>query len=581
MKKNSPLKKFYKIYLSKHKLKLIFAIAFAIIGGILLAYGPKIIGNLTTIIYKEIVKKIYGIGGIDYNNIFNTLIHVFYIYAFAIILIISEGWIITNVIQNSLKNLKDNIIKKITKLKISYTDDISNNSNITSIYNETDSLNQYFNFIFSNVIVIFAIAVGSLYFMIKINIILTLITLLLFPSLALMIEIVTHIYNKKVKRNKDIINELDERTEETINNYKLINIFGCKSKKISNYKSISFKAKHSNNTIKRTTLNTSAYSAFIGDINFVLIFALGIYLYNSKMIDLGDIQSFILYSKLIERPISLFSEVSNMFFAISESLNKIYEFLEIDEEKKYGNKKVSIGDIEFNNICFGYNDEKTILNNINLKIDCGQKLAIVGRTGSGKSTLVKLLLRFYDSYKGDIYINKTNIKEIELDSLRKSIGIVSQQLWLFDGTIKENILYGNQNSTEEDVINAAKKVGIHEYIEALPKKYDTLINENNTNLSSGHKQLICIARLILKNPSIVILDEATNMLDYETEDKIKNVLNKFLKDKTCIIVAHRLSTIQDCDKIIVIENGEIIEEGTHKELIRNHKKYYELCREIS
>lgn len=486
---------------------------------------------------------------------------------------------ITSILQDALFKIKNAVVCKINKIKIASLED--ENNKITHIYNEIDNLNQYLNIVFSVTILILAIMIGAIYFMFSISIPLAILTSCLLPLLMITIKLVNIRYNKKTKTNDYRQRKLVGNMSEIVERYKLINFINCKSKILKEFDRVNNRAMKSNTSTQKTIMHLESFSALIGNMEFVLILALGVYLYNLEAISIGDIQSFLLYNKLLERPIFLLSKISNIFYAITESLKKIFEFLEIEEENRDGNTKFSNGDIIVKKLSFGYNSANETLKEINFNIKRGKKIAVIGKTGAGKSTIMKILLRFYDSYKGDIFINDINIKEINLQDLRKNIGVVSQDIWLFHGTIRDNILYGNEKSSEEDVIKISKKIGLHDYIEKLPQKYNTIIDKENSNISAGQKQMICIARMMLKNPPIIFLDEATNMLDYSAEENIRKALKEFLNNKTCFIIAHRLSTITESDNIIVLEDGRIVEEGTHEKLLNNKNKYYEMYKQLN
>ena len=581
MKKINPFQLFYQEYLSQHKYKLMIAMFFSVIAGISFAYGPKKIGNLTSLIYEGILRKIRGNGGIDYQEMTQTLLLIFGIYLIAVICLIIEGNIMTKVTQRCLSKMKNTITHKMNQIKLSERENELKNQEMIHIYGEVDILNQFFNIIFHESILIISIMIGAVYFMFSTSVPLAFITAIVVPLLMIVIKFVNYRYQKKKEIDDYRQAKLDNQLSEIIDRYKLIRLLNCKTGLLKELDRVNERAKKSGTSIKKTTMHLEAYSSLIGNSSYVFILALGFYLYQLGKISIGDIQTFTLYNKLMERPIFLLTKISNIFYAIRESLQKIFDFLALEEEKNNGNEAFINGDIVVQNLSFQYSKEQPVLKQLNFRIQQGQKVAIVGKTGSGKSTILKLLLRFYDQYEGEITIGDKNIKNLNIKELRQEIGIVPQDIWLFNGTIKENLLYGNENATEEQIIDVMKKLGLHEFIKKLPEKYETQINSENSNLSSGQKQILCIARMMLKNPSIIFLDEATNLLDYITEENVKNELQSFIKTKTCLIIAHRLSTITESDNILVLDQGSIVENGTHQELIKQKQKYYEMYQQLS
>lgn len=581
MKKINPFQLFYQEYLSQHKYKLMIAMFFSVIAGISFAYGPKKIGNLTSLIYEGILRKIRGNGGIDYQEMTQTLLFIFGIYLIAVICLIIEGNIMTKVTQRCLSKMKNTITHKMNQIKLSERENELKNQEMIHIYGEVDILNQFFNIIFHESILIISIMIGAVYFMFSTSVPLAFITAIVVPLLMIVIKFVNYRYQKKKEIDDYRQAKLDNQLSEIIDRYKLIRLLNCKTGLLKELDRVNERAKKSGTSIKKTTMHLEAYSSLIGNSSYVFILALGFYLYQLGKISIGDIQTFTLYNKLMERPIFLLTKISNIFYAIRESLQKIFDFLALEEEKNNGNEAFINGDIVVQNLSFQYSKEQPVLKQLNFRIQQGQKVAIVGKTGAGKSTILKLLLRFYDQYEGEITIGDKNIKNLNIKELRQEIGIVPQDIWLFNGTIKENLLYGNENATEEQIIDVMKKLGLHEFIKKLPEKYETQINSENSNLSSGQKQILCIARMMLKNPSIIFLDEATNLLDYITEENVKNELQSFIKTKTCLIIAHRLTTITESDNILVLDQGSIVENGTHQELIRQKQKYYEMYQQLS
>lgn len=581
MKKKNSLFRFYQNYLKQYKWKILISLILIGLGGFALAYGPRRIGDLTTYIYESILAKVYGTGDIEYRIIRNSCLIIFFIYLMAGMLIMLGEKILTIVVQNGIEKLKNNVAVKMNKISMSWMENKEKNTKIQNIYNELDTIDQYFNIIINTSLIVISVMIGSIYFMVTTNIQLSILMLIIFPALTFMIKLVSHRQKKKERVNAYRRDKLEESIQEIVNGHTIIDFLNCKDKILCEFERRNKRAKKSNQSSQKTVMHVEAFSTLIGNLELATILGVGFYLCMLEKITLGNIQTFLLYNKLIERPIFIISKISNIIYLLKNTFTNIFEFMDIEEEKTEGKEKFSDGDIVFQNVNFEYYENVPILKDFNLHVKQGEKIAIVGKTGAGKSTIMKLLLRLYTNYNGKIMINNTNINDFDLESLRSEIGIVPQNSWIINGTIKENILYGNALSNDENVVRIAKKIGIDDDIERLPEKYDTKVDADTTVLTPSQKQLICIARMMLKNPKIVLLDEATNMIDYQMEEIVKDTLKEFLKNKTCFTIAHRLSTVTDSDKIIVVENGEIVEQGTHKQLIDNKKRYYQMYMQLN
>ena len=458
--------------------------------------------------------------------------------------------------------------------------DKKTNGEVLSVFtNDIDTLNMGLNQSITQIITSICTLIGILVMMLSISVIMTFVTLCIVPIAVLIIKKIIGKSQKYFVAQQEYLGHVNGQVEEVYGGHNIVKVFNSEEKAISEFQDM-------NNQLYKAGWRSQFLSGimfpimnFVGNVSYVFVAILGGYLAIKGRITVGDIQSFIQYSKQFTQPINQLAQVSSNIQSMIAASERVFEFLEEKEEPKTKGTVSTEnlkGNIEFDHVNFGYDEGKTIINDFNAKIKDGQKIAIVGPTGAGKTTIVKLLMRFYDVNKGSILLDGNNIKDFDRGELRKMFGMVLQDTWLFGGTIKENIKYGNPDATDEEVISAAKAAHVHHFIKTLPKGYDMFLNEESTNISQGQKQLLTIARVILSDPKILILDEATSSIDTRTEIQIQAAMDNLMKGRTSFIIAHRLSTIKNADLILVMNHGDIIEQGTHEQLLQEGNFYADL-----
>ncbi len=570
-------KKLLKNYISKYKLPIILVIIFAIGSTIFSIIGPKVLGNATTEIFNGIINKISGGTGIDFGKIGAILLTLLGLYVLSAIFSLIQGFTMTTITQKITYKMRNDLVKKINKLPMKYFDKKTHGETLSIITNDIDTLSQNLNQSITQIITSICTIMGILIMMFSISWSMTVVSLIILPVTAfLSLTIVKH-SQKYFKSQQDYLGHVNGQVEEIYGGHTIVKAFNREEKATQEF----IKA---NDVLYRSAWRSQFLSGlifpitnFIGNVGYVAVAILGGYLTIQGRIAVGDIQSFIQYNKQFVQPITQIAQISGTLQAMIASAERVFEFLEEPEEIKTAKGNIDInklkGNVIFDHVNFGYNPEKTIINDFSANIKDGQKIAIVGPTGAGKTTMVKLLMRFYDTNSGSILIDGHNIKDFERGNLRKIFGMVLQDTWLFSGSVEENIKYGNQNATDSQVIEAAKAAHVHHFIKTLPKGYKSDLNEETSNVSAGQKQLLTIARVILADPKILILDEATSSIDTRTESQIQSAMDNLMKGRTSFIIAHRLSTIKNADLILVMNHGDIVEQGTHEELLEKDGFY--------
>ena len=573
-------KKLIKNYLSQYKIKLFIVFIFAIGSTIFTIVGPKILGNATTEIFSGVMSKYAGGAGIDFAKIAGILLTLLTLYIVSALFSFIQGFTMTSVVQKLTYKLRNELAQKINKLPMKYFDKKTNGEILSVITNDIDTLSMNLDQSVTQIITSVCTIVGILIMMLSISWEMTLISLIILPVSGIVVGVVAKKSQKYFKMQQDYLGHVNGQVEEIYGGLSIVKAFNGEEKALKEFKK-------ANGELYKSAWKSQFLSGlmhpimnFIGNIGYVAVAVVGGYFAIQGKITVGNIQSFIQYNKQFTQPIGQVAQISSMLQAMIAAAERIFEFLEEVEEPKTINgitdtSKIK-GNIQFNHVKFGYSPEKIVINDFNSKVQEGQKIAIVGPTGAGKTTMVKLLMRFYDVLEGEILVDGKNIKDFDRGELRKMFGMVLQDTWLFGGTVKENIKYGNQEATDDEIINAAKAAHVHHFIKTLPNGYNSILNEESSNISAGQKQLLTIARVILADPKILILDEATSSIDTRTELQIQDAMDNLMKGRTSFIIAHRLSTIKNADLILVMNHGDIVEQGNHEELLKKNGFYAEL-----
>ena len=568
--------------LSSYKIAIIIVMIFAIGSTIFSIVGPKILGNATTEIYTGLMNKINQTGGIDFAKIGKIILFALGLYGVSALFSMIQSYIMAGVAQKVTYKIRNELTEKINKLPMKYFDKRTNGEVLSIITNDVDTLSTGLNQSITQIITSIFTIIGILVMMISISWEMTIVSLLILPISGVILKKVIGKSQKYFVKQQEYLGHVNGQVEEVYGGHNIVKVFGREEQAIKEFEK-------ENEELYKSGWRSQFLSGlmhplmnFVGNVGYVAVAILGGYFAVKGRITVGNIQSFIQYNKQFTQPIGQVAQISSTIQSMIAAAERIFEFLGEPEEVEDVKNPVSTdglkGNIEFKNVHFGYDPEKTIINDFNAKVKDGQKIAIVGPTGAGKTTMVKLLMRFYDVNSGEILLDGYNIKDFKRGELRKMFGMVLQDTWLFGGTIKENIKYSNPDATDSDVIKAAKAAHIHHYIKTLSKGYDAKINEESTNISAGQKQLLTIARVILADPKILILDEATSSIDTRTEQQIQAAMDNLMEGRTSFIIAHRLSTIKNADLILVMDHGDIVEQGTHEELLAKGESgfYYKL-----
>ncbi len=568
--------------LSNYKIAIIIVMIFAIGSTIFSIVGPKILGNATTEIYTGLMNKINRTGGIDFAKIGKIILFALGLYGVSAIFSMIQSYIMAGVAQKVTYKIRNELTEKINRLPMKYFDKKTNGEVLSIITNDVDTLSIGLNQSITQIITSICTIIGILVMMFSISWEMTVVSLLILPISAGILKKVIGKSQKYFLKQQEYLGHVNGQVEEIYGGHNIVKVFGREKQAIIEFEK-------ENEELYKSGWRSQFLSGlmhplmnFVGNVGYVAVAILGGYFAVKGRITVGNIQSFIQYNKQFTQPIGQVAQISSAIQSMIAAAERIFEFLEEPEEVEDVKNSISTeglkGNIKFNHVHFGYEPEKTIINDFNADVKDGQKIAIVGPTGAGKTTMVKLLMRFYDVNSGEILVDGHNIKDFKRGELRKMFGMVLQDTWLFGGTIKENIKYSKPEATDSDVIQAAKAAHIHHYIKTLSKGYDAKINEKSTNISAGQKQLLTIARVILADPKILILDEATSSIDTRTEQQIQAAMDNLMEGRTSFIIAHRLSTIKNADLILVMDHGDIVEQGTHEELLAKGENgfYYKL-----
>lgn len=569
-------------YLGPYKIKLIIVIIFAAGSAAFSIVGPKILGKATTKIFEGLVSKILGVpgAGIDFEYIRNTLLMLLGLYLLSALFSFIQGFIVSGVAQDVSYNLRKQIYEKINRLPLKYFDTNTHGEVLSRVTNDVDTVSQTLNQSLSQIITSITTLIGIFIMMLSISWQMTLTAFMILPiSMCLVLAIVKK-SQKHFKAQQESLGRVNGKVEEVYGGHNIVKAFNAENQEITEFRRI-------NDELYDSAWKSQFFSgmmmpimSFVGNLGYVAVSILGGWLAIKKTIEVGDILSFTQYIRRFTQPITQVAQISNVLQSTIAAAERVFEFLDEEEETKETDMPVKLKNVEgritFENVKFGYNEDKIIINNFSQDIKPGQNVAIVGPTGAGKTTIVKLLMRFYELNEGRILLDGHDIREFTRKDLRENFGMVLQDTWLFSGTIMDNIRYGRLDATDEQVIEAAKAAYAHRFIMTLPGGYNMVINEEASNISQGQKQLLTIARAILSDPKVLILDEATSSVDTRTEILIQKAMENLMKGRTSFIIAHRLSTIKDADLILVMKDGDIIEKGNHRELLEKGGFYYSL-----
>ncbi len=567
-------------YLSEFKAAIFFVMVFAVGSTVFNIVGPKILGKATTELFNGLVSKVSGGAGIDFDKIGRILVLLLGLYVCSALFSFIQGYIMTGVSQKMTYRMRREISEKIQRLPMNYFDKTSHGEILSRITNDVDTLSQSLNQSATQMITSVATIIGVLVMMLSISPLMTLIALLILPISVGFISVIVKHSQKYFKNQQEYLGHVNGQVEEVYGGHNIVKAFNKEADVIEEFD-------RDNDILCESAWKSQFLSGmmmpimqFVGNLGYVAVVILGGYLAMKKTIEVGDIQSFIQYVRNFTQPIQQVAQVANMLQSTAAASERVFEFLEEEEEDQTAPDAVLVDGLEgrvgFEHVRFGYNPEHTIIHDFSAQVEPGQKIAIVGPTGAGKTTMVKLLMRFYDVNSGVIKVDGHDIRDFNRSELREMFGMVLQDTWLFQGSIEDNIRYGKLDATHEEVVEAAKAAYVHRFVQTLPGGYAMELNEEASNVSQGQKQLLTIARAILADPKILILDEATSSVDTRTEVRIQKAMDNLMRGRTSFIIAHRLSTIRDADLILVMKDGDIIEQGDHEELLTQGGFYAEL-----
>lgn len=567
-------------YMNAFKVQMILIVIFAVCGTTFTIIGPKILGKATTEIANGLMSKVSGGSGMDFGKIAQILLITLGLYLVSTLCSFIQGFLMTGVSQKTTYRLRQEISEKINRMPMNYFDTKPVGEVLSRVTNDVDTLGQSLNQSSTQMIQSVTTLIGVLIMMLTISPLMTLVTLVILPISMLLIGFVMKHSQKYFRGQQEYLGNVNGQVEEVYSGHGIIKAFNKEESVIGSFD-------ETNDKLYDSAWKSQFFSGmmmpimqFIGNLGYVVVAIMGGFLTIKKTIEVGDIQSFIQYVRTFTQPIQQIAQVANMLQMTAAASERVFEFLEEEEEDQVAEHPVSVenleGNVSFEHVHFGYNTDKIIINDFSADVKEGQKIAIVGPTGAGKTTMIKLLMRFYDVNGGSIKIDGHDVRDFNRSELRQMFGMVLQDTWLFNGSIRDNIKYGKLDATDEEVIQAAKAAHVHQFVKTLPGGYDMELNEEANNVSQGQKQLLTIARAILADPKILILDEATSSVDTRTEVLIQKAMDNLMKGRTSFVIAHRLSTIRDADLILVMKDGDIVEQGNHEELLKKGGFYADL-----
>ena len=567
-------------YMGRYKFRFMLMFVFAVAGTVFNIVGPKILGKATTELYKGLVAKVNGTGGIDFEKIGMILLWTLGLYLASALFSFIQGFVMTGISNDVTYNLRKDISKKINRLPMNYFESRTNGEILSRVTNDVDTLQMSLNQSMTQLITSVTTLIGVFIMMLSINVWMTLAALLILPVSMLIINKVMKHSQKYFQAQQDYLGRVNGQIEENFGGHDVVRVFNKEQDVLTEFE-------RDNGKLYESAWKSQFFSGmmmpimqFVGNLGYVMVALLGGIFVIKGRIAVGDIQSFFQYIRNFTQPIQQIAQVTNLLQSSAAASERVFEFLEEPEEELQPENPDSIegleGNVQFEHVKFGYNPDKIIVNDFSADVHDGQKIAIVGPTGAGKTTMVKLLMRFYDVNGGSIKVDGHDVRNFNRSNLREMFGMVLQDTWLFSGTIMENIRYGRLDATDEEVIAAAKAAHIHNFIMQQPGGYQMVLDEETSNVSQGQKQLLTIARAILADNKILILDEATSSVDTRTEMQIQKAMDNLMKGRTSFVIAHRLSTIRDADLILVMKDGDIIEQGNHEELLARKGFYADL-----
>ena len=568
-------------YMSKYKIRLIGMMIFAIVGTVFNIVGPKILGKATTELFNGLVAKVNGTGGIDFDKIGKILLWTLGLYLCSAAFSFVQGFIMTGISNDVSYSLRKDISGKMNRLPMKYYESRTYGEVLSRITNDVDTLQQGLNQSITQLITSVTTLIGVFIMMLSINVWMTLCALLILPCSMFIISKVMKRSQKYFRQQQKYLGDVNGQVEEVYAGQNIVKAFNKEDAVMATFEETNKKLYESGWKSQFFSGMMMPIMQFVGNIGYVMVALLGGFMTIKGAIEVGDIQSFFQYIRNFPQPVQQIAQVTNMMQSAAAASERVFEFLEEEEEEQTVEHPVTLengveGHVTFEHVNFGYRPDQIIIKDFSEQVQPGQKIAIVGPTGAGKTTLVKLLMRFYDVNSGRILIDGHDIREFDRRNLRECFGMVLQDTWLFNGTIMENIRYGRLDATDEEVIAAAKAAHAHRFIQTLPEGYNTVLNEEASNVSQGQKQLLTIARAILADNRLLILDEATSSVDTRTEERIQKAMDNLMKGRTSFVIAHRLSTIKDADVILVMKDGDIIEQGNHEELLAMNGFYANL-----